>query len=59
MRLLPLDNFVSKFVFRKNIGKEKNSLYHNSSVSVAFEGTFGKLFIQNDGNIRFKQRIIL
>ena len=58
MRLLPLDNFVTKFMLQKKISG-KNSLYHTSSVSVAFEGTFGKQFIQNDGNIRFKQRIIL
>ena len=58
MRLLPLDNFVTKFMFLKKVSG-KNSLYHSSSVSVAFEVTFRKQFIQNDGNICFKQRIIL
>ncbi len=71
MYLLFLDNFVSKFVFRKNIGKEKNSLYHSLGMSVIIENTFqftvnakynicfGKQFIQNGGNICFKQGIIV
>ena len=70
-RLFLLDNFVSKFVFQKNIGEEKNSLYHGLSVSVIIEDTFqftvnakynicfGKQFIQNGGNICFKQGIIV
>lgn len=55
----------------KNIGEEKNSLYHGLSVSVIIEDTFqftvnakynicfGKQFIQNGGNICFKQGIIV
>ena len=70
-RLFLLDNFVSKFVYQKNIGEEKNSLYHGLSVSVIIEDTFqftvnakynicfGKQFIQNGGNICFKQGIIV
>ena len=55
----------------KNIGKEKNSLYHSLGMSVIIENTFqftvnakynicfGKQFIQNGGNICFKQGIIV
>jgi len=61
--LFLLDNFFLKFVFRKNIGKEKNSLYHGLSVSVIIEDTFqftvnakynicfGKQFIQDGGKL--------
>jgi hypothetical protein len=52
-------SFMPGMVCNRFNSSGKNSLYHTSSVSVAFEGTFGKQFIQNDGNIRFKQRIIL
>ena len=57
-------------MFQKNIGEEKNSLYHGLSVSVIIEDTFqftvnakynicfGKQFIQNGGNICFKQGIL-
>ena len=65
-----LDNFVLKFMLWKRCVR-KNSLYHGLRVSVIIEDTFqftvnakynicfGKQFIQNGGNICFKQGIIV